>query len=459
MAGSVASDVEQYSWTPQPAAAALVHQLLNDAMGRCAPLAEFANALRSETGTRIVDWIDHLAVPASGSIESQLRDNGFVVSNTGAVHVWEHVDGLFPAVLTHRDAATRVAVKVESAIDFLAAQRVADAEIIGGPISALRMARFAAENDVELWAVERHGFRGFAPPDLSPELALAILRHGETFRCRRRWFDDDAAGFDYALQLIRAANDEIGVDRTCDLFFAAERAYWQSRNHAARVQKARQDKLGLGWANHDHHTYRSSRAQFTRLIAVLESLGFQCRERFYAGREAGWGAQVIEQPTCGITIFADVDLAPDEVASDFAHQPLPQRDALGTVGLWCKLHGEAFLQAGMHHLECQFDFDESRRQLREAGVETMAPFTDMPHLKQAFTTGEMWPVAESRIAAALAEGKITADQAAAFRQRGAVGSHLEILERNDGYKGFNQTGISDIILKTDPRLLSEDAAS
>jgi hypothetical protein len=26
-----------------------------------------------------------------------------------------------------------------------------------------------------------------------------------------------------------------------------------------------------------------------------------------------------------------------------------------------------------------------------------------------------------------------------------------VLERNDGYKGFNQTGISQIIRRTDPR--------
>jgi hypothetical protein len=28
---------------------------------------------------------------------------------------------------------------------------------------------------------------------------------------------------------------------------------------------------------------------------------------------------------------------------------------------------------------------------------------------------------------------------------------LEILQRDEGYKGFNQTGISDIIHRTDPR--------
>jgi hypothetical protein len=39
----------------------------------------------------------------------------------------------------------------------------------------------------------------------------------------------------------------------------------------------------------------------------------------------------------------------------------------------------------------------------------------------------------------------------ALPKHGALGSHLETLERNDAYKGFNQTGISQIIRQTDPR--------
>ncbi len=212
-----------------------------------------------------------------------------------------------------------------------------------------------------------------------------------------------------------------------------------------------QQRLGLGWANHDHHTYRSSRQQFRDLITTLELLGFECRERFYAGREAGWGAQVLEQHNCGLCVFADVDLSPDEVADDFAHQPLADRDELGTVGLWCALHGEAFLEAGMHHLEAQFDFDSAREQLKEAEIGSMKPFTDLPYLRQAFTAGEIWPVEASRIEKLLAAGKITREQAEKFRREGALGSHLEVLQRDDGYKGFNQTGISDIIGRTDPR--------
>jgi hypothetical protein len=105
----------------------------------------------------------------------------------------------------------------------------------------------------------------------------------------------------------------------------------------------------------------------------------------------------------------------------------------------------------MHHLEAQFDFDAAREQLAAAGVATMAPFTDFTFLRQAFTQGETWAVAPRRIERLLSQGRITKDQAERFRREGAVGSHLEILERNEGYKGFNQTGVSEIITRTDPR--------
>ena len=108
-------------------------------------------------------------------------------------------------------------------------------------------------------------------------------------------------------------------------------------------------------------------------------------------------------------------LAPEEIEQDFAHEPLPPRPALGTVGLWCALHGEAFLAAGMHHLECQFDFEHARTQLAKQGVGTMKPFTDLPYLRQAFTEGQRWPVSESAIETALAARWITAEQAQAFR--------------------------------------------
>ncbi len=81
----------------------------------------------------------------------------------------------------------------------------------------------------------------------------------------------------------------------------------------------------------------------------------------------------------------------------------------------------------------------------------MRPFTDLSYLRQAFTAAEPWKVDDGRAARAVAAGAITPAQAEQFRTAGALGSHLEILQRDDGYKGFNQTGINEIIRATDPR--------
>ena len=81
----------------------------------------------------------------------------------------------------------------------------------------------------------------------------------------------------------------------------------------------------------------------------------------------------------------------------------------------------------------------------------MSPFTDFSFLKQAFTEAEPWKVKPRRAEMALAAGAISREQAERFRDLGALGSHLEILQRDDGYKGFNQTGINEIIRATDPR--------
>jgi hypothetical protein len=451
------ASVNEFTWEVQPAAALWLSQTIAALAARNAAILRLQEVLRNFTGTRLVDWIDHVALDGnllSGTRE--LTEVGYVADPNDR-SVWRHPRGMFPPAVTNvgRVGLALRCESIESCLVPLPAAlglHAVDVEqVIGRRGSPHRFVSIDSHPETELWLVERHGYAGFIARDADAERVTAAARHGEAFRRRRRSFETSAGAFVHATKLFESAANELGTAWACDLFFAAEREYWQSRNRAAQVQYERQHRLGLGWANHDHHTYRSSRAAFPQLIATLEQMGFMCRERFYAGREAGWGAQVLEQPDCRVVIFADVDLSPEEVAGDFAHEPLAERDQLGTVGLWCELHGEAFLEAGMHHLECQFDFDAARTQLAELGVETMAPFTDFPFLKQAFTKGEMWPIDPPRIERLLSQGRITAEQADRFRREGALGSHLEILERNDGYKGFNQTGISEIITRTDPR--------
>jgi hypothetical protein len=449
MSATLDDTLRQFNWTPQPDAAAIVGELVNGFLDANDTARMLATRMRDETGTRFVDWVDHVEVPAARADIARWKSAGFADETIDGTACLVHHGGIFPALHIAKTDRLRVALLVEDVSDFAVVHEL-DA-IDGEPGAAYRCAVVSQTVDTELSVVERHGYAGFTVQAITPEMATAIARHRELFRTRRRALGGDAAGFENVKRLVDAAIAEVGRDRACDLFFAGEREYWQRRNRAAQVQYARQASLGLGWGNDDHHTYRSSREWFSSLIAIFESLGFFCRERFYAGRQSGWGAQVLEQPITGIVIFADVDMSPDELRGDFSHEGLTRRDTLGTIGLWCGLHGESILEAGMHHLECTFDYALLREQLRDSHIETMDPFTSFSYLKQAFTRGETWQVRPARLDALLNNGRITQEQAAQFRKTGALGSHLENLERNDGFKGFNQEGVSEIIADTDPR--------
>lgn len=456
---SPASAAEFTQWKIQPAATALVTSRLDELCTANRWLGRLAERLLCETGTRLLDWVDTIHVAK----DADLNDSGFIDTDPYQVaERWHHPGALLPWVIA--DGSSRVVLRVDSVVDFLRAQSIlrsaADDEtvdvntaVIGDATASRRSAIVSNSGGVEVVVLERHGDQGPAigSTDRSNVSLEELQRAAERLRLRKRDYADPVEGIEATIVIVRELIELLGVDRTCDLFFQTEREFWQLRNDAAELQYRAQALLGFGWANHDHHTYRSGRASFAPLIRLLETLGMHCRERFYAGADAGWGAQVLEQPVARIVVFADVDMSADEVLGDFAHEGLGPTDHRGTVGLWCHLHGEAVLQAGMHHLECQFAFEAARQLLANKGADSLQPFSNFEYLRQSFTRGQIWPVQEANIQSALAHGWINEEQAARFRRDGVTGSHLEVLERNDGYKGFNQTGISDIIARTDPR--------
>ncbi|MEL6328111.1 MAG: hypothetical protein AAFR38_00485 [Planctomycetota bacterium] len=456
--------VGNWQWEPQPEAQKLIDSLLTTFLARCPDAQRLADRMRDETGTRFKDWVGVILTPNNDEIRGQLEAAGFTPKTTEFAdedigYAFEQRKGLFCDVLLTESDRMSVGVKVERVSDFFAAQQIPGIEHAQGePLSRARWAPAMMGDRAALWVMARRGYDGFGLTEDLPEDRIAAAHHAERLRSRPRDFgvgaEADTRGFDDLSNMVDAAVEELGRDWACDIFFRTEREYWQRRNRAAQVQYARQQKLGLGWANHDHHTYRCSRQNFPRVIEILEKLGLHCRERFYAGAEANWGAQVLEQPVTKIVVFADVDMSAEEIHGDFAHEGFEVSDAesVGTVGLWTALHGESMLQAGMHHLECQFDHASLVNQLeRESGIKTMAPFTTFPYLRQAFTEGELWIPVEQRLGLCVDKGWITREQADSFRKDGALGSHLENLERNDGFKGFNQTGVSDIIARTDAR--------
>jgi hypothetical protein len=455
-----------FHWQRWPETEAFLDGLVRRALESNPFAARLADRMSDESSTRFKDWIDHLVVNDQPGLAARLDGLGYRrQAEPYAVNApaFAHEGGMFPrlAIVPGRGPEVReVAIKVESIAAFSEAHDLG-LTIVGYPMGPYRVGRLASHSTA-FAAVERRGYLGLdtfsgsmaRAGRMSPHSARDALGAREVWQARRRRFDDDAKGFDEADRALeRVIELAGGTDLACHLIFEVERDYWTSRNHAARVQKARQDRLGLGWANHDHHTFRSSRRFFPRLIRIFERLGFVLRESFHAGEHAGWGAQIVEHPTTGIVIFADLDLAPEEATFDFAHEALPNLPRPNTVGLWVGLHGESILEAGMHHLEAQFDFDRLRDDLKVGSeIDTMKPFSNFPFLRQAFTAGERWPVARHRADRLLAQGLIDEGQHARFLADGAIGSHLENLERTEGYKGFNQHAVSAIIAATDPRL-------
>jgi hypothetical protein len=450
-------EAKKIQWLRHPEAERFIVERLQGFFG--AFPSAFAESLRRRTGTRIEDWLDHVILADGDTPRGQLADLGFEpekVPTASGETAYHHPGTIFPRIVLRQDpglapgSAIGVAIQVEDIGYFLMAHRLA-APIEGTALSPYRRASVWQADGCRFSVVERRGHGGFVPLDMPPDYAQHYLHAFEQWITRRRSWADERAGMEYTLRLARSLVGEMGTDVAAWIAFAAERACWQRRNRAGQVQKARQDSLGLGWANHDHHTFRSSRDTFSLLIEVLETFGFRPRERFYAGAEAGWGAQVLEQPTCRFAVFADVDLSPSEVEGDFAHGALAPRQELGTVGLWCALHGESMLSAGMHHLACRFDFDVVTAGLAEWDIKMMRPFSDFPYLRQAFTQGEAWEVAPERLDRLAAAGQIDDAHRLRFVERGALGSHLENIQRGEGFKGFNQQTVSDIIRRTDPR--------
>jgi hypothetical protein len=446
-----------FDWPLCHKAEQLVLQFLEEFCACNSFAAKLARRMSRETGTLLLDWVDHLVVPARHE-EAVLRA-GYVeeprCKSQPKLWSYRHPRAMLPAVRifpgdTGSGPPCKLALRVESVVDFIIAHGL-HAEAVGAPWSRYRTVEVSIEGGCALEAVERRGYRGYERQDCGARELELTLTARELFHTRRRQFDDDVMGFHRTIRLVERIVRMVGRDLAAHFFWEAERAYWLRRNCAGQIQKRRQDALGLGWANHDHHTPRCSRRHFLSVMHIMELLGFERRERYHAGHDAGWGAQIMEHPVEPIVAFCDVDLLPEEREIDFSRVPLPETKHLGTVGLWTGLHGDSLLEAGMHHLEARFDFELLRDQLAKEGVNTMKPFSDFDFLKQAFTEGERWPVRRERAQALLDAGSITQAQFYEFTAKGAIGSHLENLQRKGGFKGFNQKSVSAIIAAVDPR--------
>jgi hypothetical protein len=442
-----------FYWERHAAAEQFLLDNLGDFRRQSDTLARFEERLVKQTSGRLLDWVDHLLLPDSQPVRDRMTKLGFIPRQSSDQPVWHHPGTQLPRILLTGQGPgpkTGLALRTESVADFLQANSFR-AEIEGEPFGPYRRAMVGEVHGVALLAVERRGSADLQPERQPAGYLPGYLSAVELWQTRPRTGDDEDQLWEDIFQRVEQLVAQLGAGPAAHVVCEGERRYWLSRNFAGRLQQGRQATLGLGWGNHDHHTFRSSRRHFRRLVELFTRLGFESRERFYAGEEAGWGAQVMENPAAGLALFLDVDLAPEEVAADFSREELAERQELGTVGLWCALHGDSIFGAGLHHLAALFDFERLIDDLARYGVEYMAPFSDFPYLRQAFSVAERWSVDPARVARLAGDRVISGEQAEKFLAGGAVGSHLENIQRREGYKGFNKKNVSAIIRQTDPR--------
>src|SRR6267142_2005696 len=263
----------QFDWPLANDAEALLRRYVATFLAQNSFARQLADRMRDETGTDFFEWVDHLIV--SPSEKNALLDAGFVLDNEAespdGESVYENPRATLPRVMLRpgeKQNPSIIALRPEFVADLIPAHNLS-ADIEGEPFSRYRRAIISEENGTRVEAVERHAYRGFVPVPLDFNQLRAIIKAKELWQTRRRLFPNDTDGFDIANKILDQSLELVGRDLSCEFFFASERAYWESRNRAAQIQKRRQDQLGLGWGNHDHHTFRCSREHFVDLIQFL----------------------------------------------------------------------------------------------------------------------------------------------------------------------------------------------
>ena len=128
---------QTFDWKQQPEADLMYRQLVDDFCEAC----DFADILRdqmlTQTGTRSIDWVDHIAIGQSTqlngeSFESQLVEFGYAFDAENEHGRWyTHDGGLFVPICIASSEVRRLVVRVERVDDFLAAHRIYDVAIQG----------------------------------------------------------------------------------------------------------------------------------------------------------------------------------------------------------------------------------------------------------------------------------------------------------------------------------------
>src|SRR4051794_14280880 len=99
----IGKEQEQFAWKTQPAAARWERRTVEPVAARNPGIDKLTHQLRDFTGTRLADWIDHIASSDADSLGliGELADIGYVQPGPTDEAAWRHPLGMFPPVVVN----------------------------------------------------------------------------------------------------------------------------------------------------------------------------------------------------------------------------------------------------------------------------------------------------------------------------------------------------------------------
>src|SRR5437763_588365 len=71
--------LKQFSWERQPEAERLIRDVVKAFLDTCPEAAAIAERMKSETGTRFMDWIDYIQLADRSKFVPRLKSTGFIL--------------------------------------------------------------------------------------------------------------------------------------------------------------------------------------------------------------------------------------------------------------------------------------------------------------------------------------------------------------------------------------------
>src|SRR5262245_22368858 len=106
-----------FQWECQPKAEDFILKILDECCRKNPFIAELQENLLKHTSTRLFDWLDHVVVGYSPSLDSTLDEAGFVSDHAAPYYrIFHHPGAQLPRVVVkdHDNPVVGVAIKVDS---------------------------------------------------------------------------------------------------------------------------------------------------------------------------------------------------------------------------------------------------------------------------------------------------------------------------------------------------------